>query len=106
MTASQDPFAPAVVTAVCNHMNADHAEDSLLIVRSLGGLPDASTATMTDIVADGAVFTASVEDTERTVTVPWAIEIRERGDLRLEMVRMYHEACEALGIEPRAAGEH
>ena len=34
----------------------------------------------------------------------WSDDERER--LLAEVVRMYHEACVALGIEPRAAAEH
>jgi hypothetical protein len=41
-----DPFSPAVVAQVTRHMNEDHAEDSLLIVRALGGHPDARAVRM------------------------------------------------------------
>ena len=38
-------FGPDVVDAVLRHMNSDHREDNLVIVRA-NGAPDASDATM------------------------------------------------------------
>ncbi len=95
-----------MIGAVCNHMNSDHVEDNLLIVRSLGGRPDATAARMTTMSPSGAVFTATVDGGAVDVEVPWAGVPAERVDFRHEVVRMYHEACAALGVEPRQAGEH
>ena len=47
-------FDPAVVDAVLAHMNADHLEDNLLIVRA-HGVPEATAASMSD--ADGEAGT-------------------------------------------------
>ena len=99
-------YSDAVISAVCNHMNADHVEDNLLIVRSLGGRPDATAARMATMSPSGAVFTATVGGDEVDVEVPWEGVPAERVDFRHEVVRMYHEACAALGVEPRQAGEH
>ena len=99
-------FGPEVVDAVCRHMNDDHLEDSLLIVRSLGGCPGATQASMTGLDGDAAFFTATVDGLERTVRVPWSAPLTERAQIRVEVVRMYHEACAALGVEPRPAAEH
>lgn len=104
--APPDPFSPQVSAAVAAHMNGDHAEDNLLIARSLGGQPDATAATMTGVRPDGAVFEATVDGAPVDVVVPWAEPINDRGAIRVEVVRMYHEACAALGVEPRQAGEH
>lgn len=87
-------------------MNSDHPEDNLLIARSLGGLPDATSAAMTGYDESGANFSAVVNGTETPFTVPWQVEITERVMIRHEMVRMYHEACQALGVAPRDAAEH
>jgi len=100
------PFTPEIVEAVTAHMNGDHPEDNVLIVRALGGVPDATDAAMTDVSPDGATFRATVGEAAHEVTVPWASAVTERGHIRLEVVRMYHEACEALGVPPRAAEEH
>ncbi len=101
-----DPFTPDIEAAVVAHMNGDHAEDNLLIVRSLGGLPEASDARMVGISPAGAGFEGTVGGEPHAVVVPWSAPIADRGAIRVEVVRMYHEACAALGVEPRPAGEH
>lgn len=53
-----DPFTPDIVEAVMRHMNTDHAEHSLEIVRVLGGRPDATAVQLTSIDPAGATFTA------------------------------------------------
>ena len=100
------PFAPEIEAAVVAHMNGDHPDDNLLIVRALGGLPDATEATMTGISPAGAAFAGVVDGTSQATIVPWSGPIEDRGAIRVEVVRMYHEACAALGVEPRQAGEH
>jgi putative heme iron utilization protein len=104
--APPDPFSPQVSAAVAAHMNGDHAEDNLLIARSLGGQPGATAAVMTGVRREGAAFEATVDGAPVEVIVPWAAPITDRGAIRVEVVRMYHEACAALGVEPRQAGEH
>lgn len=93
-------FVPDVIEAIARHMNDDHAEDNALICRALGGVDDVITATMTGMNPDGIVFDATTPGGVVTVQVPFAAPITERADVRHEVVRMYGEACEALGIEP------
>lgn len=100
------PFTPQVIEAVTAHMNTDHPEDNLLIARSLGGMPEATSATMIGIDPQGARFAAVVNGTTTEFDVPWAVEITERATIRHEVVRMYHEACAAMGVTPRDAEEH
>ena len=94
-------FTPDIVAAVAAHMNGDHAEDSLLICRSLGGQPAATSAQMTGISPAGAEFSAVVDGASVAVVVPWEGEVTERGHIRAEVVRMYREACAQLGVPPR-----
>lgn len=106
-TESTSPFTPEVVKAVVDHMNTDHPEDNLLIVRSLGGVPAATDARMTRVGPEGAEFQAELADgSTAAAVVPWAAPVLERAHIRAEVVRMYHEACDALGVAPRTAGEH
>ena len=59
------------------------------------------------------MFSAVVDGSTREVTVPWSEPLTERPQIRLEIERMYHEACAALGVsrgtrrstERSAAGE-
>lgn len=106
MSDTPSPFSPEVRAAVCGHMNGDHADDNVLIARGLGGLTDTTAAVCTDYDADGALFTATVDGEPTEFRVAWDRPVTERGDLRLEFARMYHEACEALGVDPRTAEEH
>lgn len=102
---SDEPFGPDVVAAIMRHMNDDHADDSLLICRALGGQPSADAAAMTGMDADGIDFVAVVRGDDVSVRVPFSERLTERGQVRLEVVRMHDEACEVLGVAPRG-GEH
>lgn len=97
-----DPFPPEVVAQIMRHMNDDHAADSLLIVRALGGRPEAGAARMTGMDADGIEFAAQLAGGEQPVRVPFARRLSQRAEVRGEVVRMYREACAALGVPPRS----
>jgi hypothetical protein len=95
-------FSPEVVTAVCAHMNDDHTEDSLRIVRAFG-LPGASAAVMSGLDENGGLWTAVVDGAEVEHRVAWPDgTIGERAEIRREVVALYEEACARLGLEPSA----
>jgi putative heme iron utilization protein len=100
------PFSPDVVAQVMAHMNDDHTDDSLVIVRGLGGVDDATAAQMSGMDADGMDFAVEVGGASRTVRVPFSQRLTERPQIRAEVVRMYDEACAKLGIAPRTAEQH
>jgi len=93
-------FSPEVVSAVLHHMNDDHTDDNLLIVRAFGGVEPQS-ATMTSLDHLGGTWTYIADGDENTLTVPWSREISERPEIRREVVVLYDTACAKLGIEPR-----
>lgn len=97
----QEPFTPDVVEAIARHMNDDHAEDSVLIVRALGGQPEATAAVLTGLDADGVDFSVEVEGRTVPVRIPWSRRLTERSQVRVEVVRMYDQARKALGLPPR-----
>lgn len=101
-----NPFDQQVIDAVALHMNQDHPQDSLLIVRALGGRADATAASVVGLDGDAIEFEAVVSDRVERVRVPWSEPITQRPRIRAEVTRMYHEACAALGVEPRTAGQH
>lgn len=103
---TENPFSQQVIDAVMNHMNLDHSDDSLLIVKALGATPEATAAEMSGMDADAIEFRATVGSEDRTVRVPWSQRLTERAQVRVEVTRMYHEACAALGITPRQAEQH
>jgi putative heme iron utilization protein len=96
-----NPFPPEVVAQIATHMNGDHTDDNLLIVRALGGIPQATSARMSGLDADAMEFAAAVDGIEVPVRVPFSQRLSERSQVRTETVRMYREACATLGIEPR-----
>ncbi len=101
-------FPAEVVQAVCAHMNGDHTEDNLLIVRAFAR-PEASAAVMTDADAEGgtwrvttAAAAAGGEEVVEDVRVGWpGAPITERAEIRREVVALYDAACERLGVERR-----
>lgn len=97
-----DPFPPEVVAAIMRHMNGDHADDSGVIVRGLGGQPDASSARMSGMDADGMDFEATVDGQPTPVRIPFTERLTERRQVRGEAARMYRDACAKLGVTPRA----
>jgi putative heme iron utilization protein len=95
-----DPFTPEVVTQIARHMNGDHAADNVLIVRGLGGAGTATSARMSGVDAEGMDFAAAVNGVEVPIRIPFRERLTERRQVRAEAVRMYQEACAALGLEP------
>ncbi len=99
-------FEPAVVDAILHHMNDDHTDDNVLIVRAYGAGDDVVSATMTGFDGDGGDWTATRADgTTQPVRVAWpGGPISERPAVRREVVALYDGACARLGVEPRPHG--
>ncbi|ATQ28088.1 hypothetical protein D092_07340 [Rhodococcus ruber Chol-4] len=93
-------FEPAVVAAVTRHMNDDHADDNLLVVRAFAE-PTADVARMTGVHTEFGEWVAEVGGTETTVRVPWLEPVADRAGIRTAVVALYHAACERLGVPPR-----
>lgn len=95
-------FDDAALAGVLGHMNADHPDDNLLIVRAYGR-ESAVAGIMVSFDGDGGDWTAEDADgTSTAVHVPWpGGPITERRDVRREIVALYEESCRLLGIEPR-----
>lgn len=88
------------MTAVLAHMNSDHNDDNILIVRAFGD-EDATAATMATLDKVGGTWIYSGEGFRRELTVPWSAPISERPEIRREIVALYDAACAKLGFEPR-----
>lgn len=85
-------FTPEVIAQVSRHMNTDHGADNLLIVRTLGAIPDAQAAVMAGMDAGGIEFEAETPSGTVRVRLPWGEPVTERGQVRAEVVRMYEAA--------------
>lgn len=90
MVSSPDQWLPAdVLDAIVAHMNDEHRDDSLTIVRALGERPSATAATLTRLDPTGVVFDVSLADGRTdSVVVAWQTVPIERADVRHELVRM------------------
>ncbi|MBS1673484.1 MAG: biliverdin-producing heme oxygenase [Actinobacteria bacterium] len=94
-------FDPAVVTAVTAHMNGDHPDDNLLIVRAFGR-PDAQAARMVGVDADGGTWSVTDPQGVHELVVPWAGgPIADRPQIRRAVVMLYRAACDRLGVPAR-----
>ncbi|MEF2976337.1 DUF2470 domain-containing protein [Subtercola sp. YIM 133946] len=96
-------FAADIVDAILAHMNNDHSDDNLAIVRAFGA-PDAERAQMIDLDTVGGTWTAWLvpEDETVQVVVPWpAGTIQTRGEIRQQIVALSDAASAALGLPPR-----
>ncbi|WP_157254751.1 DUF2470 domain-containing protein [Nonomuraea typhae] len=89
------PFSADAVEAIKRHMNDDHADDSLIIVRGMGGRPEATQAVTSDVTAEAIVFTI---DGGEEVSVPWGETLTERPQVRKAVVTLYRQSCDKLGI--------
>jgi hypothetical protein len=95
-------FSPEVVGAILHHMNDDHTDDSLTIVRAFVD-PAAEAATMTDVDAQGGTWDVVVDGRTGSHTVPWLGPVVERADIRREVVHLHDAAVAKLGLPVREA---
>ncbi|WP_239086907.1 biliverdin-producing heme oxygenase [Catellatospora methionotrophica] len=99
-----NPFPPEVVAQIMRHMNGDHAADSLLICQAAlpePARPDATAAVMSGMDHRGIEFQAVIKGVETPIRVPFAEELTERAQVRVEVTRLYREACALLGLPAR-----
>jgi Protein of unknown function (DUF2470) len=93
-------FGEDVVAAVLRHMNDDHTDDSLVIVRGFAA-PRATAAIMTGLDAEAGEWSADVDGEQLQVRVPWLGPVAERADIRREVVALYDAGLKRLGLAPR-----
>ncbi|WP_026918820.1 DUF2470 domain-containing protein [Gordonia shandongensis] len=89
-------FDDTVIAAVTGHMNDDHTDDNLTIVRAFG-VPDATAATMVGLDSTSGTWSVTVDGAERTVEIPWFEELTDRASIRRQVVELYQEAARRLG---------
>jgi hypothetical protein len=94
-------FSPDIVDAVLAHMNDDHRDDNVVIVRAFAGR-DAERAHMSDVDTRGGTWRYLFEGEEHELHLPWSSgEITQRPEINREIVVLYDAACAQLGVEPR-----
>ncbi|GAB3645461.1 biliverdin-producing heme oxygenase [Glycomyces tarimensis] len=96
LSEGENPFGAEVVAAVCRHMNSDHAAETLVMCRGLGGRPAATAARMTGVDGEGGDYVVTVDGAEEALRIPWGSRLSERAEIRAEVVRIFTESQEAL----------
>lgn len=97
-TMSTPVFDRSIVERATSHMNEDHADGNLYIVQAFID-PAATSATMTDLDHKAGTWEYVVNGEMKSGSAPWSKEISERVQIRVEVVALYKQACEKLGIE-------
>src|SRR5690554_4562551 len=100
---SMSDFPADVVAAVLRHMNDDHNDDSLLIMRAFVN-PHAVKALMTKLDGERGYwsFWTAEDANPEEVAIAWPSgSISERAEIRREIVTLYEQACDQLGLEQR-----
>jgi hypothetical protein len=95
-------FPADVVAAILHHMNDDHTDDNLTIVRAFVD-PAATAATMTGLDTEGGTWDVVVDGATGSHTVAWLGPVVERADVRREVVALHDAAVETLGLPVREA---
>jgi hypothetical protein len=88
-------FDPEIITGVCGYMNANQAENNLVMVQWLGGLREATSATMVGFDETGVDFSARVGDEDTAVRLPWTREISTRDEVREQLFSLLDRALAA-----------
>ena len=93
-------FEQSIVSAVLDHMNNDHQDDSLVIVRAFGRA-DATAAVMTGFDHLGGTWSYTAGGEAGELTVPWSVEISERSEIRREIVGLHDTASTRITTATR-----
>lgn len=90
-------FDDATVEAVLTHMNDDHPDDSLTIVRA-HGYPAATSAEMTGVDEDGGTWHVVDATGEASIRIGWpGGPVTERSQVRTAVVALHTAARDGIG---------
>ena len=94
-------FPDEVVNATIDYINAEHAQDALLIAQAFGDA-DAETCEMVGLDTFEGTWVFTVAGDQRLLDVPWPSgEVTDVAAVRAEIVTLYERACLRLGVTPR-----
>ena len=92
-------FGEDVVTSICGYMNANQADNNLLIVQVLGRERDATAAKLIGFDEHAAFFGATVLEGELEVRLPWSHELSQRAEIAQQLFAMVDQAMAAFEPE-------
>lgn len=85
-------FSPEVSDRICKHMNDDHAEAVVLYARVFGNSPEATSAQMLSIDAEGMNLLTQVNGSDTPVRVPFDHVLADAKDAHYTLVEMMKQA--------------
>ncbi|MDX2273509.1 MAG: DUF2470 domain-containing protein [Cyanobacteriota bacterium] len=89
---SSAAFTPEISDRICQHMNRDHAEAVLLYARTYGQLPEAHTATMQAIDAEGMDLMAEVAGSHLPLRILFDHVLVDAEDAHHTLIAMLKQA--------------
>lgn len=91
-------FGLDVIAGVLAHMNEDHRDDSLRIVRA-HGRPEAIAAVMSGFDAGGGTWLVTEESGTTQLRIDWPnAPVADRDGIRRAVVELHRIACRRLGV--------
>jgi len=87
-----DPFSPEVSDRICKHMNEDHADAVLLYAQTFGSKPDATSAVMNAIDAEGMDLSAQIDGTAIPVRILFNPNLKDSEDAHYTLIEMIKQA--------------
>lgn len=96
LTMSEPGLNEHTVDRILGHMNGEHAEDNLLIVRAFAAR-DAVGARMTGVSSSEGRWLAETPMEELAVSIPWSSPVRSSEDARREIIALQARALRELG---------
>jgi len=85
------------VERICDHMNAEHADDLLRFAKVFGSTPEATSARMIGIDSAGVDLEALRADETVSIRIEFDTPLRTPDDARRSLVDMAMEAREKQG---------
>ena len=85
------PFGNDVVAAILHHMNDDHPDDSVVIVRAHGAT-EADAAIMTGFDSVAGRWTVTEASGDRELVILWPVPIVDRASVRAAIVTLFTAA--------------
>jgi putative heme iron utilization protein len=87
-----EQFSTEISDRICTHMNDDHASAVVLYAQAYGGQPEATSAQMLAIDANGMDLTAQVNDEIVPVRVKFDRTLKDAEDAHHTLIDMVKQA--------------
>lgn len=87
-----DLLTPAISDRICKHMNEDHAEAIALYAKVYGNQPEAETAQMLSIDAQGMTLSFQIQKKNDTLRIEFDHTLTDSEDAHQTLIGMVRQA--------------